>query len=86
MTDKRFFEGGYLRGTTASSGKDGDKGTGIAVPTAADDKRVKEQYARIIRPRRLQGIKQLIRVMDGGFGNISRIKFTNEGTRSSKAH
>ena len=34
---------------------------------------------------RLEGIKQLIRVMEGGFGNISHIKFTNEGTWSSKA-
>ena len=85
MTDKQFFEGGYLRGTTASSGKDGEKGKGIAVPTATDENRVKEQYAGIIRPRRLEGIKQLIRVMEGGFGNISHIKFTNEGTWSSKA-
>ena len=81
MTDRQFWEQGYLRETTASSGiKDGTKtGDGnVSVPTATVKgySSKKTQWGGIIKPRRLEGIKHLINAMDGSFGKTSNIKFT----------
>jgi len=83
MTDQQFCEQGYLRGTTASSGKKGGKRTGdgnVSVPTATIEgySGPKKQWGGIIKPRRLDGIKHLINAMDGSFGKTSNMKFTSD--------
>jgi hypothetical protein len=83
MTDQQFWEQGYLRETTASSGIKGGTKTGdgkLSVPTATIQgySGPKKQWGGIIKPRRLDGIRHLINAMDGRFGKTSNIKFTSD--------